>query len=262
MKYYNRRNYKDYRLDLSRAKEFGMPDSKDAFISSKEFARLYAKHLIEIAQRKNTEYSASGVLNTNDLIQMISWLFAKAWRRVNWEAINKLKGDERQKALWAYLKKTITYNLPHEIRYYKDGIRMTYWAYRKMRDNDYKDVFDAISSLIPQLDLEMAYADAVLANSDDNYNDWKTDIINEWFLEFLTQREALIVSLSLGIDMDKMKQREIADYLGKSYESVKKVFQRSMKKLKDEKAMLWLATRLDGMDMGDKTGANFLEFLK
>ena len=97
MQYYNRRVYSDYRKDLSDATRHGMRDSEDAIISSYKFAKHYSKHLLEIAHRKNTEYSSVGVLDTNDLVNLVSLCFGEAWERVGWESINKMpEGGAKQ----------------------------------------------------------------------------------------------------------------------------------------------------------------------
>ena len=238
---------------MSDATRHGMRDSEDAIISSYKFAKHYSKHLLEIAHRKNTEYSSVGVLDTNDLVNLVSLCFTRAWDRVDWESINKMpEGGAKQAQLWSFLKKTITLDLGHEIRYIKDGIRIPHSEHlRRLAESDGKN-FNAISSLFPQLKLEMSFADAAIEETE-YFNDFKIDALNEVFIKFLNPKERSVLEMSLGVDRDKMSLKEISEELGMKEKTVSANKIKALKKLKEDDARKYLAFLLEGKNMGDKT---------
>ena len=265
MRFYSRRVYSDYRADLNTAGRLGMPDTDDVTITSKDFARKYGKHLLEIAHRKNVEYSSSGVLDRNDLINEVGYCFTMAWNRINWEVINESPEDERQAVVWKFIKKTVTYRLGDRIRAQKDGIRV---PHREMFADSYKDhdkeaaQFDAISSMFGQLDLEFMMGDNAI-QQDDYYNDMLIDVLNDHFTRYLSPKHRSVLEWTIGFDGNKLSAKEIAERLDITVTNVGAIKNRAMKKLMSEKSMRDLALVIDGNPgLARSTGSNFLEILK
>lgn len=261
MKYYHRRVYADYRKDLETAWNVGMRDTEDSLMFTKEFA-YWAKHIMEIAHRKNVEYASVGILDRNDLIQLASQCFIEAYSRVNWVRINNLPVDERQKALWGFLKSSTDLKFGTRIREYKDGIKVPDREMFSRADtkSDKEIVFDAISSLFPQLTMETAFAHVEDYDDSSYHNELLVEILNNHFTEYLNPKERLIFEMSMGFDRDKMIAKDIAKELGTSESAIKVTKNRAMNKLKSKEAMQSLAWTLDGAMI--PTGANILEILK
>ncbi len=276
MKYYNRRVYKNYMGD-GRAKKHiwngkhaigdlvncNMKDTDDVIISSEQFAKEYAQHLVELAQRKNKEYTAIGILDTNDLIQIANECFLIAWKRVDWTRINKLAEKDRKAALWGFLKKNIVLDLNKEIRRIKDGIRVPVREQFQYSDESSKGgaQFDAITQMFPQLQLEMMYANEKAADTS-YHNDLLMDILDDHFNKYLGigTKKKQILEWSLGVNADKLSSSEIGDRLKMSDKAVRWQKLDALKTLKSEESLKDLAFAVDGACI--PTGANLLSYLE
>lgn len=261
MKYYSHRTGKNYSKDINHAFRKGLVDTDDVMMLSREFA-IWAPSLIDIARKKNMEDASVGVLDRNDVIQIASLCFLEAWTRVNWTRINNTPVDERRAALWGFLKTSTELKFGTRVREFKDGIRV---PDRKMFERadmkKYEGVlFDAVTALFPQLKLEMEAAH--VREDETSWNNYRTvGILQSHFRKFIkNDKYIFVLERSMGIDGDKLSDKDIADRLDTSHDAVRSIKKRAMKKLKSEESMRELAFVLDGALI--ETGADIMKFLK
>lgn len=233
-----------------------MPDTDDSIMLSKEFA-YWAPHIMEIAHRTNTEDANVGVLDRNDIIQIVSECFLVAWNRVKWDEVNEAL--DPQAKLWAYLKRNIKLDLGHAIRYVKDGIRIPHREHMSRLSKTGTNI-NAISSLFPQLKMEEAFANIEEWDSSSYHNELLIDILNQHFSKYLNPKERKIFEMSMGFDRDKMSNKDIAEELMTSETTVKVTKSRALSKLKSNESRRDLAFIVNGAMI--PTGADILEFLK
>ena len=228
MKAYDMSNYRRHLKDLGRIKSHDPYDIK-----------TYFKGAFDIAQSFNTEESASGVLNKEDLIQECYTALLEAWKNMDMDAVRE--ADEPQAKAWSYLKKSINLKARQKIHDKKDGIRI---SHRKRWDiTETKNVDDFLTQLFPGE--WFAENDEAMDLIDYGYNS-RYDIeqlafaFEDVFREYLTDREEMVLKMSFGVDTDKLSSKNIAKALGITVSNVDKTKFISLQKLRNEEVRNYL----------------------
>ena len=222
MKQFDTDNYQRHLRDLKIAA------TTDPFLMT-----TYLRGAFDIANSFNTEEVASGILSRNDMIQECYYVLCKAWKNLNWDAIHKAENPKAH--IWAYLKKTISLQARDRIHNQKDGIRIPFETRWSITET--KNVDDFLTQLFP-IDW-FAENDERLDLIEYGYNT-RYDIeqlglaFDDVFRDLLTEKESLVLSMSFGLDTDRLSGKEISERLNLSESNVRKLKQRALQKLNNE----------------------------
>ena len=221
-------------------------EEMDVLITSEEFIKKFRVYIEDIAMfktvkgrkyRRSTDYAAIGIMDVNDIIQEAYLAFFEAYQSYLESKDNFDDGG----AIWAYLKKTTILNLDRQIRFKKDGIRITERALFESNSVN----TNLLTTLFSQLDK------VFFRNQEDTaLTKWESDLtcsfLDVHFDDFLDLKkngkrnskgiERFVMRNFYGLDGKRMSSREIGDYFNISESTVGVIKKRALGKLKTKES--------------------------
>ena len=191
---------------------------------------LYEHYLSEVGKLANKipkEYARVGIMDLNDLIQECYVAFIGGWEDLDWEWIEGLDTEDREAAIWGYLKRRIISKVKREINNKRKGIRIPEYlldqessaqVYEVLFPDFFKDEFQkaAAESAISMWDIEqLAIGLEVLMNETLNFKE--RDILNRFY----------------GIDQERESQAKIAIFYKTSASYIGVTKARAIKKMQE-----------------------------
>jgi RNA polymerase sigma factor (sigma-70 family) len=221
MKKYNVQNYIRYKEDLKRS----MPSNKFYDYYTRDELIIKFLPLVEtIARKFSTSQQASGVMSINDLIQEGGIGLTQAVDKLNWELL--IDSEDIEKTLKSFFAKRIKGAIRRAIDINRGNIRIPEHKLNQIRKDNGKDkkmVEMFFNSIFSSIDEEIkidgvsgttTYADIV----EDKKDDYNPELLNAYILslmeKYLYPREYAVLKYSYGLNVDKMKAKQIAELIG------------------------------------------------
>ena len=221
MKKYNVQNYIRYKEDLKRS----MPSNKFYDYYTRDELIVKFLPLVEtIARKFSTSQQASGVMSINDLIQEGGIGLTQAVDKLNWELL--IDSEDIEKTLKSFFAKRIKGAIRRAIDINRGNIRIPEHKLNQIRKDNGKDkkmVEMFFNSIFSSIDEEIkidgvsgttTYADIV----EDKKDDYNPELLNAYILslmeKYLYPREYAVLKYSYGLNVDKMKAKQIAELIG------------------------------------------------
>ena len=221
MKKYNVQNYIRYKEDLKRS----MPSNKFYDYYTRDELIIKFLPLVEtIARKFSTSQQASGVMSINDLIQEGGIGLTQAVDKLNWELL--IDSEDIEKTLKSFFAKRIKGAIRRAIDINRGNIRIPEHKLNQIRKDNGKDkkmVEIFFNSIFSSIDEEIkidgvsgttTYADIV----EDKKDDYNPELLNAYILslmeKYLYPREYAVLKYSYGLNVDKMKAKQIAELIG------------------------------------------------
>jgi RNA polymerase sigma factor (sigma-70 family) len=221
MKKYNVQNYIRYKEDLKRS----MPSNKFYDYYTRYELIIKFLPLVEtIARKFSTSQQASGVMSINDLIQEGGIGLTQAVDKLNWELL--IDSEDIEKTLKSFFAKRIKGAIRRAIDINRGNIRIPEHKLNQIRKDNGKDkkmVEMFFNSIFSSIDEEIkidgvsgttTYADIV----EDKKDDYNPELLNAYILslmeKYLYPREYAVLKYSYGLNVDKMKAKQIAELIG------------------------------------------------
>ena len=221
MKKYNVQNYIRYKEDLKRS----MPGNKFYDYYTRDELIIKFLPLVEtIARKFSTSQQASGVMSINDLIQEGGIGLTQAVDKLNWELL--IDSEDIEKTLKSFFAKRIKGAIRRAIDINRGNIRIPEHKLNQIRKDNGKDkkmVEMFFNSIFSSIDEEIkidgvsgttTYADIV----EDKKDDYNPELLNAYILslmeKYLYPREYAVLKYSYGLNVDKMKAKQIAELIG------------------------------------------------
>ena len=221
MKKYNVQNYIRYKEDLKRS----MPSNKFYDYYTRDELIIKFLPLVEtIARKFSTSQQASGVMSINDLIQEGGIGLTQAVDKLNWELL--IDSEDIEKTLKSFFAKRIKGAIRRAIDINRGNIRIPEHKLNQIRKDNGKDkkmVEMFFNSIFSSIDEEIkidgvsgttTYADIV----EDKKDDYNPELLNAYILslmeKYLYPREYAVLKYSYGLNVDKIKAKQIAELIG------------------------------------------------
>ena len=221
MKKYNVQNYIRYKEDLKRS----MPSNKFYDYYTRDELIIKFLPLVEtIARKFSTSQQASGVMSINDLIQEGGIGLTQAVDKLNWELL--IDSEDIEKTLKSFFAKRIKGAIRRAIDINRGNIRIPEHKLNQIRKDNGKDkkmVEMFFNSIFSSIDEEIkidgvsgttTYAD-IVEDKKDYYN---PELLKAYILslmeKYLYPREYAVLKYSYGLNVDKMKAKQIAELIG------------------------------------------------
>ena len=221
MKKYNVQNYIRYKEDLKRS----MPSNKFYDYYTRDELIIKFLPLVEtIARKFSTSQQASGVMSINDLIQEGGIGLTQAVDKLNWELL--IDSEDIEKTLKSFFAKRIKGAIRRAIDINRGIIRIPEHKLNQIRKDNGKDkkmVEMFFNSIFSSIDEEIkidgvsgttTYADIV----EDKKDDYNPELLNAYILslmeKYLYPREYAVLKYSYGLNVDKIKAKQIAELIG------------------------------------------------
>ena len=221
MKKYNIKNYIRYKEDLKRS----MPGNKFYDYYTRDELIIKFLPLVEtIARKFSTSQQASGVMSINDLIQEGGIGLTQAVDKLNWDLL--IDSEDIEKTLKSFFAKRIKGAIRRAIDINRGNIRIPEHKLNQIRKDNGKDkkmVEMFFNSIFSSIDEEIkidgvsgttTYADIV----EDKKDDYNPELLNAYILslmeKYLYPREYAVLKYSYGLNVDKMKAKQIAELIG------------------------------------------------
>ena len=221
MKKYNVQNYIRYKEDLKRS----MPGNKFYDYYTRDELIIKFLPLVEtIARKFSTSQQASGVMSINDLIQEGGIGLTQAVDKLNWDLL--IDSEDIEKTLKSFFAKRIKGAIRRAIDINRGNIRIPEHKLNQIRKDNGKDkkmVEMFFNSIFSSIDEEIkidgvsgttTYADIV----EDKKDDYNPELLNAYILslmeKYLYPREYAVLKYSYGLNVDKMKAKQIAELIG------------------------------------------------
>ena len=238
MKQYNSNNFNRYKKDVKASQPKGKLWDK---YTRDELIIKFMPLVENIARKFNQADSASGVLSLSDCIQFGNIGLIKAVDKIQWKQIFDSKDPER--TLKSYLAKRVRGAIRRATDANRSGMRIPEHKLNEIRkdfDNEnnasifFNSIFD---SLDVQLDDENSYVYQIEDKSKDPLRKEKLhNVIRDFMLRYLTDKEYHVIRLSYGLGCDKISAKQIAAKLdmkgASSYVRVSQLKKQAIEKLR------------------------------
>ena len=236
MKKYNIANYIRYKEDLKAS----MPVDKPYNEYTREELIVKFLPLVETMGRKfSTSDQASGVLTIMDFIQCGGEALTKAVDRLDWETLEK--SDDIEKTLKSFFSKRIKGGIRRRIDMARGNIRIPEHKLNEMRKTkDKKAVQMFFNSIFLSIDAQVNDED-IFNQIPDKSEPYNIHLINLYLKSLmqkhLNKQEYEVLSLSYGLDEDKLSAKQIAERLNidgvSNYVRVSELKKQAVQKLID-----------------------------
>ena len=236
MKKYNIANYIRYKEDLKAS----MPVDKPYNEYTREELIVKFLPLVETMGRKfSTSDQASGVMTIMDIIQSGSEALTKAVDRLDWETLEK--SDDIEKTLKSFFSKRIKGGIRRRIDMARGNIRIPEHKLNEMRKTkDKKAVQMFFNSIFLSIDAQVNDED-IFNQIPDKSEPYNIHLINLYLKSLmqkhLNKQEYEVLSLSYGLDEDKLSAKQIAERLNidgvSNYVRVSELKKQAVQKLID-----------------------------
>lgn len=236
MKKYNIANYIRYKEDLKAS----MPVDKPYNEYTREELIVKFLPLVETMGRKfSTSDQASGVMTIMDIIQAGSEALTKAVDRLDWETLEK--SDDIEKTLKSFFSKRIKGGIRRRIDMARGNIRIPEHKLNEMRKTkDKKAVQMFFNSIFLSIDAQVNDED-IFNQIPDKSEPYNIHLINLYLKSLmqkhLNKQEYEVLSLSYGLDEDKLSAKQIAERLNidgiSNYVRVSELKKQAVQKLID-----------------------------
>ena len=236
MKKYNIANYIRYKEDLKAS----MPVDKPYNEYTREELIVKFLPLVETMGRKfSTSDQASGVMTIMDIIQSGSEALTKAVDRLDWKTLEK--SDDIQKTLKSFFSKRIKGGIRRRIDMARGNIRIPEHKLNEMRKTkDKKAVQMFFNSIFLSIDAQVNDED-IFNQIPDKSEPYNIHLINLYLKSLmqkhLNKQEYEVLSLSYGLDEDKLSAKQIAERLNidgvSNYVRVSELKKQAVQKLID-----------------------------
>ena len=236
MKKYNIANYIRYKEDLKAS----MPVDKQYNEYTREELIVKFLPLVETMGRKfSTSDQASGVMTIMDIIQSGSEALTKAVDRLDWETLEK--SDDIEKTLKSFFSKRIKGGIRRRIDMARGNIRIPEHKLNEMRKTkDKKAVQMFFNSIFLSIDAQVNDED-IFNQIPDKSEPYNIHLINLYLKSLmqkhLNKQEYEVLSLSYGLDEDKLSAKQIAERLNidgvSNYVRVSELKKQAVQKLID-----------------------------
>lgn len=197
----------------------------DIKVKRGEDIETYFEWVLQIASTFPRQHVAIGALNYQDLVQ--------AGYEGLVSAYNQLDHDRDQAQKWTYIKKRIRWAIRREIDKHGSFISRPINRQEDLRNEwDEKGLDKVLVNVFPKFfDKSM-----IVAGTSESYqNEQLGYLLDEILLKYIrTPKHRQIVAMCFGLDCDKQSIKEIANYFNMSEIGVKKIRERSIKKLRNE----------------------------
>ena len=190
----------------------------------------YYEWVLKIANTFSRGYDSIGVLNVNDLVQAGHIGLVEAWANIDWERIHNSGNPDAE--LWSFLKRRIKGSIRREIDNNGAFIKIPRRDIENCRKN--LNATDKILvNLFPQ------FFDAQFPNMIEEITPWDqlelADVIDDYMIKTIKNADHReIVKAMYGIDIQKRSVKELAEKYRMSEISIKKIRERTIKKLRTE----------------------------
>ena len=236
MKKYNIANYIRYKEDLKAS----MPVDKPYNEYTREELIVKFLPLVETMGRKfSTSDQASGVMTIMDIIQSGSEALTKDVDRLDWETLEK--SDDIEKTLKSFFSKRIKGGIRRRIDMARGNIRIPEHKLNEMRKTkDKKAVQMFFNSIFLSIDAQVNDED-IFNQIPDKSEPYNIHLINLYLKSLmqkhLNKQEYEVLSLSYGLDEDKLSAKQIAERLNidgvSNYVRVSELKKQAVQKLID-----------------------------
>ena len=232
---------KNYDVSIYRLHLQDIPESSDPLK-----AETYLKGVVDIANGFNMEEQATGVLDSNDIIQECYVAFSEAWSRINWDAIQDIPQEEKQAQIWAFIKKSVKLKARERIHNVKDGQRIPH--HKRWELVETKNLDDFLTQLFPAdffadnaESLGLIYEEGVTRYDIEQLGIGLDNVMSK----YLSNKEQFILESYFGVDRPKLSVKNIADNLDITESNVKFTKHYALNKLKTEEIKDYLKSFYD-----------------
>lgn len=184
-----------------------------------------------LVSKMNREHSAVGVLDLHDLTQEHYYALIKAYNNVDWDIINNSSNPDGR--LWAYLHKSIKFDVRIAVNAQKDGIRVPQYKIWKEKLGKYEFGIDNFKTQ----NFAPTYMEETVLNPEPK--PWDIEELNSeldtFMRKHLDRTEQAIIEMSYGINELNDKKRTgkyIAEFFGVSRRRINEIKKNAMDKLK------------------------------
>ena len=217
-------------------KWFSIPTYRRHLADLKEYKTgigRYYEWVTRLANQKPKEYSAIGILDTNDLIQAGHIGLAEAWQKIDWERIEL--SSEPEAELWSFLKRRIKWAIQREIDQFGAHIKVPRRDLEEARNRmEHHDKI--LCNLFPN------FFDTAFANMIEEITPWDQMRLGELIDEMLytavpNADHRMIVRLCFGLDTDDDKpwpMKKIAEKYDLTVSNIQNIKHRCIKRLRTE----------------------------
>jgi DNA-directed RNA polymerase specialized sigma subunit len=222
MKKYSTKTYSIYKNDTV----FNNNTIFDLKKQSREDLIIMFLPLVEkIASGFSTNYSSSGIMDKNDLIQEGIIGLSLAIDKINWVKIND--SNDKKIIITSFVSKRIKGSIRRAIDINRSHIKIPEHKLIEIRKNpdDFLMVEMYFNSMFQSLDVAFNSPEAINNDNyfkctqyEDKFKEYSIDILNSMlfnlFEKYLTKIESDILNLCFGLDGDKCSAKEIATIVG------------------------------------------------
>ena len=236
MKQYDSENYNRYKKDLTASQPEQKPWDK---YTRDELIVKFMPLVENLARRFSTSQQASGVMTVVDMIQEGSVGLIKAVDKIVWPTI--FSSEEPERRLKSFLAKRVKGAIRRAIDNNRGTMRIPEHKLNEIRksfDKDENAVNSFFNSIFTSIE-DLSSKDIIyeVPQQEDEYNNEEiSDLLVYLIDENLNEKERCVISMSYGIECDKLSASEIADKLNikgsSSYVRVSQLKRQAINKLK------------------------------
>lgn len=188
--------------------------------------------MMKMAANTNKDWAATGVMDIHDIAQEHYYALLRAYNRVDWSRIEEV--ENKGGALWAYLHKSIKFDVRKAINKQKDGINVP--VNKIWEEADRRGYEFGIPTFYTQTFAPDYMAETFGENEDQR--PYEIEQLNEELHKilgkYLTPQEKSIIEMSFGINEERDKPKTgkaIAELFSISRQTINLIKKKAMEKL-------------------------------